>query len=121
MPSRSDQIRNIALAGHPGSGKTTLFEALLHAGGVIASVGSIERGSTVSDFDPMEHAAGHSLNSAIASLCCGDTQVNLIDTARKSDVMGQGVSVRVDLGGRRIITKKKNIKQHYFDLRTEKQ
>lgn len=92
MPSRSDQIRNIALAGHPGSGKTTLFEALLHAGGAIASVGSIERGSTVSDFDPMEHAAGHSLNSAIASVNCGDTHINLIDTPGYPDFRGQTLS-----------------------------
>src|SRR3546814_3330962 len=47
---------------------------------------------SVSDFDPMEHAAGHSLNSAIASLCCGDTQVNLIDTPGYPDFRGQTLS-----------------------------
>jgi elongation factor G len=90
--SRSEHLRNVALAGHPGSGKTTLFEALLLAGGTIANAGSIERGSTVSDFDPMEHASGHSLNSAIASLVHGNTHINLIDTPGYPDFRGQTLS-----------------------------
>jgi len=90
--SRSEHLRNVALAGHPGSGKTTLLEALLLAGGTIANAGSIERGSTVSDFDPMEHASGHSLNSAIASLVHGNTHINLIDTPGYPDFRGQTLS-----------------------------
>jgi elongation factor G len=88
----TDQIRNIALVGHQGCGKTTLFEALLAAGGAIQAPGTIERGSTVSDHDPMEKARGHSLNSAIASIDHGGIHVNLIDTPGYPDFRGPTLS-----------------------------
>ena len=93
MPSYSTaQIRNVALAGHAGAGKTTLFEALLHAGGEIQTAGSVERGTTVSDFDPMEKARGHSINSCVASIDHGGIHVNLIDTPGYPDFRGPTLS-----------------------------
>ncbi len=80
MSYSTQQIRNVALAGHPGAGKTTLFEALLHAGGALQVAGNIERGTTVSDHDPIEKSRGHSIDTAIASTDHGGMHVNLIDT-----------------------------------------
>jgi elongation factor G len=88
MSYSTSQIRNVALAGHPGAGKTTLFEALLHAGGALQTAGSIERGTTVSDFDPIEKERGHSIDAAIASTDHAGIHVNLIDTAGYPDFRG---------------------------------
>ncbi|HTA65148.1 MAG TPA: GTP-binding protein, partial [Xanthomonadaceae bacterium] len=93
MPAYStSQIRNVALVGHNGAGKTTLFEALLHAGGTIQAAGSVERGTTVSDHDPMERERQHSLNASIASIDHGDTHINLIDTPGYPDFRGPALS-----------------------------
>ena len=97
MPYSTAQIRNVALAGHPGAGKTTLFEALLLAGGALQAAGSIERGTTVSDHDPMEKDRGHSMDIAIASTdhAAADGQLvhlNLIDTPGYPDFRGPALS-----------------------------
>ena len=92
MSYSTGQIRNVALAGHSSAGKTTLFEALLHAGGALTSPGSIERGTTVSDFDAMEKTRQHSLNTAIASIDHGGIHINLIDTPGFPDFRGPTLS-----------------------------
>ncbi|MCC6594203.1 MAG: GTP-binding protein, partial [Xanthomonadales bacterium] len=93
MPAYSTaQIRNLALVGHAGAGKTSLFEALLFAGGAINSQGSIERGNTVSDHDPMERERQHSINMSIASIDHGGIHVNLIDTPGYPDFRGKTLS-----------------------------
>ena len=96
MPHSTQSIRNVALAGHPAAGKTTLFEALLQTGGTIQTAGSIERGSTVSDFDPIEKQRGHSLDVAIASIDhdtrTGPVHLNLIDTPGYPDFRGPALS-----------------------------
>ncbi|TCV93975.1 elongation factor G [Luteibacter rhizovicinus] len=88
MSHVTERIRSLALAGHAGAGKTTLFEALLHAGGAIATTGTVERGSTVSDSDPQEKARGHSIDSAIASIERGGFRFHLIDTPGYPDFRG---------------------------------
>ncbi|MEI2456189.1 elongation factor G [Lysobacter firmicutimachus] len=92
MSYSTESIRNVALAGHPGAGKTTLFEALLQAGGAVQTAGSIERGSTVSDFDPIEKQRGHSIDAAIASTDHAGIHVNLIDTPGYPDFRGPTLS-----------------------------
>ncbi|GAB4347535.1 MAG: elongation factor G [Gammaproteobacteria bacterium] len=90
MPSyTTDDIHNIALVGHGGSGKTLLAEALLHAAGAIPSPGSLERGTTVCDFDPEEKEYQHSLSSAVASFDYQKRLINLIDTPGYPDFIGQ--------------------------------
>src|SRR4051794_406593 len=76
----ADRIRNVALVGHRGSGKTSLHEALLHEAGATTRLGSVADGSTVSDADEDEKARGMSISAALASFEWRDTKVNLIDT-----------------------------------------
>lgn len=85
-------IRTVALVGQAGAGKTLLAEALLSASGAIASAGSLERGSTVSDHDPLERRAGHSLNTSLLHLERGDTRIQLIDTPGAPDFIGQSMA-----------------------------
>ncbi len=89
----AEDVRNIALVGHAGCGKTTLVEALLAASGVISAPGSVARGTTVCDFDPLEKELQHSLDSAITSLNAHGKHVNLIDTPGYPDFLGRSISV----------------------------
>ena len=89
----AEDVRNIALVGHAGSGKTTLVEALLAAAGVIPAPGSVAKGTTVCDFDPLEKELQHSLDSAITSLSTLGKHINLIDTPGYPDFLGRSISV----------------------------
>ena len=87
----TDAIRNLALVGQTGSGKTTLVEALLARAGIIGSPGSVERGNTVTDFDPLEQRHQHSLSAAVASFDHDGLHVNLIDTPGLPDFIGMAL------------------------------
>ena len=85
---RTEDIRNITLVGHTGSGKTSLVESLLAKSGKIGEAGTIERGSTTTDHDPLEKEFQHSLDSAIVSLDFEGIHVNFIDTPGFPDFRG---------------------------------
>ena len=85
-------IRAVALVGHGGAGKTTLAEALLFHAGAITVKGSVEKGSTVCDFDPQEKAAGHSLNSALVNFAWEQVHIHLVDTPGYPDFSGQALA-----------------------------
>ncbi|MET0051051.1 MAG: elongation factor G, partial [Candidatus Thiodiazotropha sp.] len=87
------EIRNIALVGHAGSGKTCLVESLLHRSGMIASKGTIARGDTVCDFDDLEKSLLHSLDVALTHLDHENTRINLIDTPGHADFLGRSISI----------------------------
>jgi elongation factor G len=92
MPKYStESIRTVALVGHTGAGKTVLAEALLARAGAIPAPGSIEKGNTVCDFDPLEKTYKHSLNSSIVNFTWKNTHVHLIDTPGSPDFMGQAL------------------------------
>ncbi|MFT3953619.1 MAG: elongation factor G [Piscinibacter sp.] len=87
-----ERIRTLALVGQSASGKTSLAEALLHKAGAIGAAGSLERGTTVSDFDPMERRAQHSLNTAVMHFEHGGMRVHLLDTPGYPDFVGQSMT-----------------------------
>src|SRR3954453_13578238 len=81
MPhAAADRIRNVALIGHRGSGKTSLMEALLFEAGATTRLGSVADGTTVSDSDEDEKSRGMSISASLASFDWQGTKVNLIDT-----------------------------------------
>src|SRR3954466_4201173 len=80
MPHAADRIRNVALVGHRGSGKTSLHEALLFEAGATTRLGSVADGTTVSDADEDEKSRGMSISASLASFEWRDVKVNLVDT-----------------------------------------
>jgi elongation factor G len=86
-----ESIRTLALVGPAAAGKTSLAEALLVASGAIVTPGSLERGTMVSDFDPLERRMQHSLNSSVLHLPRGETRVHFIDTPGAPDFLGQSL------------------------------
>ena len=87
----TDDIRNVALVGHGGAGKTTLAEALLAYSGVIGAPGSVTKGTSVCDFDPQEKEHQHSLHCAVVGFDHGARHVNLVDTPGYPDFLGRAL------------------------------
>jgi elongation factor G len=89
VPHDPSAIRNVALVGHHGAGKTTLAEALLAATGSLARRGSVEKGTTVMDFEPEEMARQLSISTSLASFEVNGVKVNLLDTPGYADFAGE--------------------------------
>src|SRR4051812_8699225 len=80
MHKAADRIRNVALVGHRGSGKTSLFEALLYQAQATNRLGSVTDGTSISDADPDEQSRGMSIGAALNSFEWDDRRINLLDT-----------------------------------------
>src|SRR6201992_2044141 len=91
MHKPADRIRNVALVGHRGSGKTSLHEALLFQAGVVSRLRSSADGTTVSDSDPDEKARQMSISLALSSFEWQDRRVNLIDTPGDSSFIADAL------------------------------
>lgn len=89
---RTDQIRNVAILGHGGSGKTSLIEALLFKAGITSRMGRVEDGTTVSDWDPEEQRRGISINQSIVPIESDNLKINLIDVPGYQDFVGEVLS-----------------------------
>jgi len=86
---RPADIRNIVLAGHTGSGKTTLAEAILHRCGQITRMGSVDAETTISDFEPEARAHKVSTSSTLMFATHEGREINLIDTPGSPELVGQ--------------------------------
>ncbi len=86
---KSGNIRNIALLGHGGCGKTTFLESALLTTGVISKAGKVESGNTVSDYDKMETEKGFSINAAVVPVEWKGNKINFIDTPGYPDFIGE--------------------------------
>ena len=89
QPARPQQIRNVVLVGHSGAGKTTLVESLALATGTITRAGRVQDGSTVSDYDDIEHRQHRSVQLALVPLTHAGLRVNLLDTPGYADFVGE--------------------------------
>jgi elongation factor G len=88
MSFNTDAIKNVSIAGHGGTGKTTLFERLLFAGGVISRPETVESGKTVGDYSPEEIERKISIHAALAHVERNDKKINFFDTPGSSDFIG---------------------------------
>ncbi|MBV9464549.1 MAG: elongation factor G [Solirubrobacterales bacterium] len=91
MHKAADRIRNVALVGHRGSGKTALHEALLFQAGAVNRLGSVVDGTTVSDSDPDEKARQMSISAALCSFEWQSRKVNLLDTPGDSSFVADAL------------------------------
>jgi elongation factor G len=88
----ADRIRNVALIGHRGCGKTSLHEAMLFEAGAVGRLGTVADGTTVSDHEPDEQARSMSINAAVACFEHGGREINLIDTPGEPSFVADAIA-----------------------------
>jgi len=91
-PVEPGRIRNVAVVGHRGTGKTSLVEAMLFQSGAVNRLGAIEQGSTVSDWDDDEHQRRMSLAASLVHLGWQERKINLVDAPGDPGFQGDGLS-----------------------------
>lgn len=89
---QTNEIKNIALLGSAGSGKTTLAEAMLYESGVIKRRGSVEAKNTVSDYFPVEQEYGYSVFSTVFNVEWNNKKLNIIDCPGSDDFVGGAIT-----------------------------
>ncbi|MDR1529987.1 MAG: elongation factor G [Burkholderiales bacterium] len=87
----TENIRTLALVGHGNAGKTTLAEAILVHTGIIQTAGAIEKGTTISDYDPLEKTFQHSLHASLLHVDYNKTRIHIVDTPGYPDFIGQAI------------------------------
>ena len=86
---RTDEIRNVVLLGHGGSGKTSLAEAMLYVSGATNRMGKISESNTVSDFDKEEQKRGFSISTSLVPIEWEKAKINILDTPGYFDFVGE--------------------------------
>src|SRR2546427_9472029 len=92
MSLEPGKIRNVAVVGHRGTGKTSLVEALLFQAGAANRLGTVESGSTVSDWDDDEQRRQMSLSASICNVEWQGRKINLIDTPGDAGFQGDAIA-----------------------------
>ena len=92
MTVGTNSIRNVVLVGHGSAGKTSLVESLAFATGATDRLGSVDDGTTLSDFDPEEQQRGMSINTSLVSLEHNDQRINLLDSPGYADFIGEVIA-----------------------------
>ncbi|MDR7559606.1 MAG: GTP-binding protein, partial [Armatimonadota bacterium] len=85
----AERIRNVAVVGHGGTGKTSLVEAMLFLAGAVDRLGRVDDGTATTDFDPEEQRRRHTINASLAPLEWKGCKINLIDAPGYPDFVGE--------------------------------